>query len=441
MTGRAGPPHAIGLRAVGLFLLAALGGVSGVALALDPVPAPARAFGAALLFGAATVAAASVRRVRRVLTEALEEKQRAISSLLASTEKTSASEARLRLLFDSAADGVVELDHTQTIVRANDAFCSMLRRRRESVVGRRWDEVAAQAGPGAESLASLPDTGEAVLAAGEAPRYLEARSSPLATVPPGSMLVVRDVTASRVADQTIRQLFHFLQDRDEDRSRLLQRTNAAIEAERNRIARDLHDGPIQGVTGATLSLEAVRLMIETGDPEGAAEMLKKVREELGEEADNLRRVLFDLRPPVLEERGLVPALRELCQRFERERGLPVWIRSGPYVQVPEDVETLAYRVVQEALSNVAKHAGAHQAAVRVETGLGTLTVEVEDDGAGFDPLQARDFLRRGKVGLASMRERAELGGGMLVIQSRPGAGTTISATLPFEILATAPRPG
>src|SRR5438270_8659325 len=109
LTGRAGPPHAIGLRSVGLFLLAALGGVSGLALALDPVPAAARTFGAALLFVAATVAAASVQRVRTVLTEALEEKQRAISSLLASTEKTSASEARLRLLFDSAADGVVEL--------------------------------------------------------------------------------------------------------------------------------------------------------------------------------------------------------------------------------------------------------------------------------------------------------------------------------------------
>ena len=76
----------------------------------------------------------------------------------------------------------------------------------------------------------------------------------------------------------------------------------------------------------------------------------------------------------------------------------------------------------------------------VETDLGALRVEVEDDGAGFDPLEARHFLRMGKVGLASMRERAELGGGTLVVQSRPGAGTIITATLPFEILAAAPRP-
>ena len=181
-------------------------------------------------------------------------------------------------------------------------------------------------------------------------------------------------------------------------------------------------------------------MIQTGDQEGAAEMLKIVREELGEEADSLRRVLSDLRPPVLEERGLVPALRELCQRFERERGIPVWMKTGPLVEVPEDVETLAYRVVQEALSNVAKHAGAGRVTVQAETGLGTLKVEVEDDGRGFDPLATREFLRAGKVGLASMRERAELGGGMLLVQSRPGSGTTITATLPFEILASAPRP-
>src|SRR6266568_3026763 len=185
----------------------------------------------------------------------------------------------------------------------------------QEVVGRRWEEMAAMTA-GGDSLAALPDTGEAVMRSEAGATYLEARSSRVPTVPPGTLLMIRDVTASRTSEQTIRTLFQFLQDRDEDRTRLLQRTNAAIEAERNRIARDLHDGPIQGVTGASLSLEAVRLMIETGDPEGAAEMLKKVREELGEEADNLRRVLFDLRPPVLEERGLVPALRELCQRSE-----------------------------------------------------------------------------------------------------------------------------
>ena len=113
--------------------------------------------------------------------------------------------------------------------------------------------------------------------------------------PPRRLLLVRDVTAGRVADQTIRSLFKFLQDRDEDRTRLLRRTNAAIEAERNRIARDLHDGPVQGVSAASLSLEAALLMIKAGDIDRGTEMLTKIRKELAEEADGLRAA--DVGPP------------------------------------------------------------------------------------------------------------------------------------------------
>jgi signal transduction histidine kinase len=158
--------------------------------------------------------------------------------------------------------------------------------------------------------------------------------------------MIRDVTASKTAEQTIRTLFQFLQDRDEDRTRLLQRTNTAIEAERNRIARDLHDGPIQGISATTLSLEAVKLMMETGDTERALEVLRKVCEELIEEAMNLRRIMSDLRPPVLEQRGLIPAVRELCDRWHRELGVQVTVVADAQSEMPSDVETLAYRVVQ-----------------------------------------------------------------------------------------------
>jgi signal transduction histidine kinase len=265
--------------------------------------------------------------------------------------------------------------------------------------------------------------------------YLEARSSRLPTDPPGTVLMIRDVTASKAAEQTIRTLFQFLQDRDEDRTRLLKRTNAAIEAERNRIARDLHDGPIQGISASTLSLEAVRMMLEQGDMARAIDTLRKICQELGEEAMNLRRIMSDLRPPVLEERGLVPAVRELCDRWQEELGIRVQVIADPHPQAPRDVETLAYRVVQEALSNVKKHAAASEVTVRIEAAAGILRVEVRDDGVGFDSREVREFLRAGKVGLASMRERAELAGGTLTVKSEPGAGTTVTATLPFEVLS------
>ena len=180
-------------------------------------------------------------------------------------------------------------------------------------------------------------------------------------------------------------------------------------------------------------------MVESGDWARATDMLHAVSGELAEEAKNLRQVMSDLRPPVLEERGLIPAVRELCARSQRELSIPVAVEATPSPEVPSDVETLAYRVIQEALSNVAKHADATEITVRVEAKIGTLQVTVADNGCGFDPNDAREFLRAGKVGLASMRERAELSGGTLTIRSGPGIGTSVMATLPFEMLAPSPR--
>ena len=187
---------------------------------------------------------------------------------------------------------------------------------------------------------------------------------------------------AKVADQTIRSLFQFLQDRDEDRTRLFRRTNSAIEQERNRIARDLHDGPVQGVSAASLSLEAALLMIKTGDIDRGLNVLTKIRQELAEEADSLRRLMAGLRPPVLEERGLMPALRESLMRFGTDQGVETEFSGSITRPIPDDLETLAFRVVQESLTNVGKHAAATRVIVHVESDQTQLRIEVEDDGAG-----------------------------------------------------------
>jgi signal transduction histidine kinase len=380
----------------------------------------------------------AMARSARELGGALDERETAIASLRSAAVVRTASEARLHLLLDAAVDGVVEMDAAGTIVRTNGAFSSMVQLPMDQVLGHRWVDMVMRSGRGGDSLAGLPETGEAMISSETGTSYLEARSSAVPTSPPGKLLMIRDVTASKTAEQTIRTLFQFLQDRDEDRTRLLKRSNSAVEAERNRIARDLHDGPIQGISATTLSLEAIKLMMEKGDTVLALDTLRKVCSELGEEAMNLRRVMSDLRPPVLEERGLIPAVRELCDRWQQENGVPVEVIAAAHGGVANDVETLAYRVVQEALSNVKKHARAKLVTVRIEVLAGTLRVEVRDDGVGFDPERAREFLKSGRVGLASMRERAELTGGTLTLKSSPGAGTAIMATLPFDILAASP---
>lgn len=362
---------------------------------------------------------------------ALAETDHAMAQLQDAITTVALSEERLRLLFDAAVDGIVELDAKDVVRGANGAFCDMVGLDREFLIGKPWDRVAA-ASPGGASIASLLINGKAALERGGHEVFLEARTSDVPGDPPGKLLLVRDVTSAKVADQTIRSLFQFLQDRDEDRTRLMKRTNSAIEAERNRVARDLHDGPVQGVSAASLSLEAIALMLKAGDSDEAIATLKKVRVQLSEEADSLRRLMSNLRPPLLEERGLVPALQETLARFGRENGLGTKFRGRALVEVPTDVETLAYRLVQEALTNARKHARASEVSVAVDAVAGQIKIEVVDDGVGFDPAMARDFLRAGKVGLASMRERIELANGTFVMQSSPGHGTTISATLPLD---------
>ena len=243
------------------------------------------------------------------------------------------------------------------------------------------------------------------------------------------------MTSSRVAEQTIRTLFQFLQDRDEDRSRLLRRTAAAIEAERNRIARDLHDGPLQVLSGAGLSLEAVKLMIESDERARAGELLGYIVRELERAVD--RAPAADERPSSAGPRGAGPVpCRARAGRAPRagDRDPDAPVEEDGEAEIPAEVQTLAYRVVQEALSNVAKHGEAAEATVRLQSRPGTIEVEVTDDGKGFDTGQIREFLSGGKVGLASMRERTELVGGTFVIRSSPGQGTTVGAMLPFDVL-------
>jgi PAS domain S-box-containing protein len=374
-------------------------------------------------------------------THALDDKEHALSEadlalerVRETNETLRQSEEHLRLVFEAAVDGIVELDHRDVILRANDAFCHMVRIDRGSIEGLPWTALAASVTGADGEFASLPTTGQGTIERTEGQAlYLESRISEVPMSPPRRLLLVRDVTAGRIADQTIRSLFKFLQDRDEDRTRLLRRTNSAIEAERNRIARDLHDGPVQGVSAASLSLEAALLMIKAGDSERGIEILTKIRKELAEEADGLRALMSGLRPPLLEERGLIPAIRETLARFGTEHGVRTEFSGTVGAEIPDDLETLAYRVVQEALSNAAKHSQAAHVTVSVELDQLQLRVEIVDDGIGFDNAHAREFLQMGRVGLASMRERVELASGTFVVRSTSGRGTTIVASLPIDV--------
>ena len=130
-------------------------------------------------------------------------------------------------------------------------------------------------------------------------------------------------------------------------------------------------------------------MIKAGESDRGIEVLTKIRKELAEEADGLRSLMSGLRPPLLEERGLIPAIRETLARFGTEHGVHTKFSGALGADIPDDLETLAYRVVQEALSNAAKHSQAAHVSVGVELDQLQLRVEIVDDGIGFGRTAAR----------------------------------------------------
>jgi len=199
----------------------------------------------------------------------------------------------------------------------------------------------------------------------------------------------------------------------------------AAEGERKRWARELHDETLQALGGLRM-LHSAALRGEA-DPERMREALREGIQLIDTEIDNLSALIAELRPAALDEIGLVPALRTLAERKGREGGLTIDVltRLGHERRLPAETESVLYRLVQEALNNVVKHAGASRAEALLERSDGAIEVTVHDDGRGFDPSAAG-----GGFGLIGMRERVELAGGELRIDSAPGRGSTVSATIP-----------
>jgi signal transduction histidine kinase len=208
---------------------------------------------------------------------------------------------------------------------------------------------------------------------------------------------------------------------------------ASADQERGRWARELHDETLQG-------LGALQVILTTGLNQEGSEPLRKAAEQavaqLETQIAELQGLITELRPAALDDIGLEPALRSLFERTLEAHGVTVAseidldVEAGrSATRLAPEIEGTVYRLVQEALSNTAKHAGTGRATVRVIEDDGHVAIEVHDEGRGFnlkDP-------RRG-FGLLGMRERVELTGGQLEVDSRPGSGTTVSAKLPARHL-------
>jgi signal transduction histidine kinase len=222
---------------------------------------------------------------------------------------------------------------------------------------------------------------------------------------------------------------------ERQRAELLDETVRASEAERTRTAAELHDGPIQHLSVVSFRLHEAKARLERGDPGAAIEVLKTAQRSLGSDIAELRRMMTDLRPPALDEGGLEAALSDLTNETARRGDLQVDLHTRIDHDLDTDIETIVYRVAQEALTNVVRHARASRVSVDVVTPDGHVDLVVRDDGAGFDPSEGERLLREGHFGLAGMRERVQMASGSWSVRSEPGNGTTVEVRLPVAVQA------
>jgi signal transduction histidine kinase len=210
-----------------------------------------------------------------------------------------------------------------------------------------------------------------------------------------------------------------------ERRQVLDKTVQAAEQERMHVASELHDGPIQRLAVLSYDLERAKQRM-LGNPAAVARV-EHAQQVLSGEVQGLRELMASLRPPTLDQVGLEAALRDHVGEFARRSGVDCSVRVDLDDRLDRELETVVYRVTQEALANVARHAGAGRLWLELEADGDEVDLEIRDDGVGFEPASSSTLVRDGHFGLVAMQERVEMAGGRFQVDARPGAGVTLRA--------------
>ena len=257
-------------------------------------------------------------------------------------------------------------------------------------------------------------------------RWFVARVMPLEDSFDGAVISHEDVTDRMLAH-------HALGDANKRLQVLSKRVLSIQEEERRSVSRELHDDIGQSLTALKIGLHRLAQRGKDGNHELLAECLGIADATL----DKLRNLSLELRPPQLDQLGLEDALAWLVDQQRNTTGLDVECQfAGLARRLPAEIESVCYRIAQEALNNATRHAKAKQIRIRIDLNDRLLTLTIRDDGVGFDMDTARKkALKTGSLGLISMEERAQLAGGRLKVRTVPGDGTTVSAAFVLEIVA------
>ena len=241
----------------------------------------------------------------------------------------------------------------------------------------------------------------------------------------GAIVVAIDVTEGRRAEAALRQSLETLKQVDQNRRALLRRLVHAQEEERRAIASDIHDDSIQAMFAVGLRLFALREALH--DP-AQVEQVDRIQQNVQQSTDRLRHLLFELRPAALDEGGLPAALRQYLDTMKQESAIEVALETALERSPASETQVIAYRIAQEALANVRKHARARRVECAVSAVDEGILTRIVDDGVGFDG--SRNGSVPGHLGLIAMRERAEMAGGWFRITSSAGQGCVVEYWIP-----------
>jgi signal transduction histidine kinase len=229
-------------------------------------------------------------------------------------------------------------------------------------------------------------------------------------------------------EQERSELLATLNRKKADLQRLLHELLATQEKERRHLSHELHDEIVQLLTAADSYMQGVENHLSPAGLPAARAVLEKARTQIGKAGARCRRLVLELRPPDLERLGLVGALTNLLKASGAPRTQVIATEEGPLNALPWEDQMVIFRVAQEAIQNIRKHAQANEIELSIAATAERVRWKIRDDGRGFDP---EAEAKPGHFGLIGMRERVELAGGTLQVKSRPGAGTEVEAHLPL----------
>jgi PAS domain S-box-containing protein len=382
-------------------------------------------------------------RLERIVSERTEELKQAVEQLQIELSQRTLAEKRFKDVVEAAPDAMLLLDQTGAIMLVNEQAERLFGYSRAELLGQNIESLIPvhyrdEYKTYLDQFVADPSVRQTDFGLNLSALHKDGNEFPV-DVNLGTLKTadsywvacdVRDITERKRAEQAQNQLLEELKQSREQLRALAIRLQEVQEIERRRISSQLHDRIGQNLTGLNLNLQIIENQLSQESDQALRHRLNDSQKLVEETTRQVRNVMVDLRPPVLDEYGLVSALNWYCANYSQRTGIAsrvIGVEFEP--RLPRDDELVLFRLVQEALNNVVKHAHATQVEIVVETSEGEPCLIIQDDGLGFDPQILEAPTDQPHWGLINMEQRAASIGGQLTIDSAPGRGTRVSIVL------------